>query len=212
MRQICLDSHTDEIENITEQLRIKREICSELENQIIEKEVVIDELSKAEFCKRALTMDETNSCCSYLYSTSSTIPIITRYRQSGKEFLKLNAGLYVGKVTGFSYIIVNVNIRIKESKKYVPTMTELKKESCKHLCLVTTERMQKLKDHILSAVRDYDELSSGLIIPLSEPCLIGGQAEINKTGYGWEYRGSHCYEGTNYGEMTGLYVIGIQIQ
>ena len=206
-----LNIHENELENISEQLKDKRKLDEEIDNQLIEKKTILDKLLNEELCKRALKVSEKNSYRAYLFNTSNTIPIITEYCHSSKEFLILDANMYLQEYKTFSYIIVKAKTRIKESKSNVPTMTEIKSVYNKMIKNVTIPRMQWLKNHILSSVSNYNELSSKQIIPLSEPCLIGGQAEINKTGYGWEYSGGYYYEGTNYGEMTGFSVIGIQI-
>ena len=75
--------------------------------------------------------------------------------------------------------------------------------------------MQYLKNHIIEAANKYKKLTPNLIIPLSEPCPLGGQSDFNQMGYGWEWNWSYGVgdyaEGTYYGEMTGFSVIGIKI-
>lgn len=97
----------------------------------------------------------------------------------------------------------------------VPTMSEIKSVADKSISGVSIPRMQYLKKHIIDAASKYKNLTPNLIIPLSEPCPLGGQSDFNQQGYGWEWDWSYGIgdytEGTYYGEMTGFSVIGIRI-
>lgn len=147
--------------------------------------------------------------------TTSTTPIITEYCKSDKEFMVLNTRMRLPEYKQFSYIIVRSNKTIVEAQKNVPTMSEIKSVADKSISNVNIPRMQYLKEHIIAAASQCKNLTPNLIIPLSEPCPIGGQADFNQIGYGgewnWLYGIGNYTEGTYYGEMTGFYVIGIMI-
>ena len=85
-----LDIHENEFENISEQCKDKRKLYEEIDNQLIEKKIILDKLLNEEFCKRALKVSEKNSYRAYLFNTSNTIPIITEYCHSSKEWHQLN--------------------------------------------------------------------------------------------------------------------------
>lgn len=53
----------------------------------------------------------------------------------------------------------------------------------------------------------------GKVVPFEKPCILGGQTNRNRIGYGWEYNGSDLvYEGTLYGETTKFLIIGVIIE
>lgn len=127
----------------------------------------------------------------------------------------LNAGMRLPEYKKFSYIIIRSNKTIVGMQENVPTMSEIKSVADKSISGVSIPRMQYLKKHIIDAASKYKNLTPNLIIPLSEPCPLGGQSDFNQQGYGWEWDWSYGIgdytEGTYYGEMTGFSVIGIRI-
>lgn len=117
----------------------------------------------------------------------------------------LNAEMRLPDYKKFSYIIMKDNTRIVGTYEDLPTISEVKSVAGRTLSSVSIPRMQHLKECIISATKTYEALTSNLIIPLSEPCHIGGQSDYNQQGYG-----SYAAR-TYYGEMTGFVVIGIRI-
>lgn len=84
----------------------------------------------------------------------------------------------------FSYIVIRANTTIAKRKENVPTMTEIKSVSGKSISGVGIPRMQFLKEHILKETNNNKNFTTNQIIPFSEPCPIGGQADSNQEGYG----------------------------
>lgn len=210
-----LEGHIEEHVSISEEAEEKRNKVSEQDNALSTKWEEIIKIQNYNLCQKALKVDKDNTYYVRLEKTTTTTPILTDYCDSDKEFLVLNARMYLKGFDSFSYIVIRNNMLIKESNKNIPTMSELKSVSNKALSLVTIPRMQHMIEYIQQAVEACNDIRRNQIIPLSKPCTIGGQTESNKLGYGWEWDwlfgvGS-CIEGTNYGEMTGFSVIGIQI-
>ena len=210
-----IENHEYEKSNITDELKHMDKKLSKIEQQFLDKKKQLDALLNEEICKKSLKINDENSYCASIKKNTSTTPIITKYCKSDKEFMLLNARMKLSKYKSFSYIVIRSNKTIVETQKNVPTMSELKSVADKSIFDVTIPRVQYLKEHIISAVNKYENLTQGLIIPFSEPCSIGGQSDFNQTGYGWEWDWSYgvgdYIEGTYYGEMTGFFVIGIKI-
>ena len=210
-----LEKHENEISEIADKIKYADEELSDIDQQLADKKKQLDKLINDELCKKSLTVNNNNSYFASVKKTTSTTPIITAYCKSDKEFMVLNAGMRLSEYKKFSYIIVRSNKTIVGVQENVPTMSELKSVADKSISGVNIPRMQYLKNHIIDAAGKYKNLTPNLIIPLSEPCPLGGQSDFNQTGYGWEWDWSYGIgdytEGTYYGEMTGFSVIGIRI-
>lgn len=210
-----LETHEDEISDISDKLKSKDKELSDMNQQLADKKKQLDKLMNDELCKKSLTVDNKNSYFASLKKNTSTTPIVTEYCKSDKEFMVLNAGMKLPEYKKFSYIIIRSNKTIVGMQENVPTMSEIKSVADKSIAGVSILRMQYLKNHIIDAASKYKNLTPNLIIPLSEPCPLGGQSDFNQTGYGWEWEWSYGVgdytEGTYYGEMTGFSVIGIRI-
>ena len=208
-----LETHEDEISDISDKLKSKDKELSDMNQQLADKKKQLDKLMNDELCKKSLTVDNKNSYFASLKKNTSTTPIVTEYCKSDKEFMVLNAGMKLPEYKKFSYIIIRSNKTIVGMQENVPTMSEIKSVADKSIAGVSILRMQYLKNHIIDAASKYKNLTPNLIIPLSEPCPLGGQSDFNQTGYGWEWEWSYGVgdytEGTYYGEMTGFSVIGI---
>lgn len=210
-----LETHEDEISDISDKLKSKDKELSDIDQQLADEKKQLDKLMNDELCKKSLTVNNKNSYFASLKKNTSTTPIVTEYCKSDKEFMVLNAGMRLPEYKKFSYIIIRSNKTIVGTQKNIPTMSEIKSVADKSISSVSIPRMQYLKNHIIDAASQYKNLTPNLIIPLSEPCPIGGQSDFNQTGYGWEwiweYGIGDYTEGTYYGEMTGFSVIGIRI-
>lgn len=210
-----LEKHEDEIYDISGELKNRNKKLSDMNRQLADKKKQLDKLMNDELCKKSLTVNNKNSYFASLKKNTSTTPIITEYCKSNKEFMLLNAGMRLPEYKKFSYIIIRSNKTIVGMQENVPTMSEIKSVADKSISGVSIPRMQYLKNHIIDAASKYKNLTPNLIIPLSEPCPLGGQSDINQTGYGWEWDWTYGIgdytEGTYYGEMTGFSVIGIRI-
>ena len=210
-----LEKHEDEISDISDKLESKDKELSDMDQQLANKKKQLDKLMNGELCKKSLTVNNKNSYFASLKKNTSTTPIVTEYCKSDREFMVLNAGMRLPEYKKFSYIIIRSNKTIVGMQENVPTMSEIKSVADKSISGVSIPRMQYLKNHIIDAASKYKNLTPNLIIPLSEPCPLGGQSDFNQTGYGWEWNWSYgigdCTEGTYYGEMTGFSVIGIRI-
>lgn len=210
-----LETHENEISDISDKLKSKDKELSDMDQKLADKKKQLDKLLNDELCKKSLTVNNKNSYFASLKKNTSTTPIVTEYCKSDKEFMVLNAEMRLPGYKKFSYIIVRSNKTIVGMQKNVPTMSELKSVADKSISGVSISRMQYLKNHIIDAASKYKNLAPNLIIPLSEPCPLGGQSDFNQTGYGWEWDWSYGIgdytEGTYYGEMTGFSVIGIRI-
>lgn len=210
-----LEKHEDEISEIADKIKYADEELSDIDQQLADKKKQLDKLINDELCKKSLTVNNNNSYFASVKKTTSTTPIITAYCKSDKEFMVLNAGMRLSEYKKFSYIIIRSNKTIVGMQENVPTMSEIKSVADKSISGVNIPRMQYLKNHIIDAAGKYKNLTPNLIIPLSEPCPLGGQSDFNQTGYGWEWDWSYGIgdytEGTYYGEMTGFSVIGIRI-
>ena len=210
-----LETHEDEISDISDKLKSKEKELSDMSHQLADKKKQLDKLMNDELCKKSLAVNNKNSYFASLKKNTSTTPIVTEYCKSDKEFMVLNAGMRLPEYKKFSYIIIRSNKTIVEMQENVPTMSEIKSVADKSISGVSIPRMQYLKNHIIDAASKYKNLTQNLIIPLFEPCPLGGQSDFNQTGYGWEWDWSYGIgdytEGTYYGEMTGFFVIGIRI-
>lgn len=210
-----LEKHEDEMSEIVDKVKYVDKELSDIDLQLADKKKQLDKLMNDELCRKSLTVNNKNSYFSSIKKTTSTTPIITAYCKSDKEFMVLNAGMRLPEYKKFSYIIVRSNKTIVGVQENVPTMSELKSVADKSISGVNIPRMQCLKKHIIDAASKYKNLTPNLIIPLSEPCPLGGQSDFNQQGYGWEWDWSYGIgdytEGTYYGEMTGFSVIGIKI-
>lgn len=210
-----LEMHEDEISDISNKFKNKDKELSDMDQQLADKKKQLDKLMNDELCKKSLTVNNKNSYFASLKKNTSTTPIVTEYCKSDKEFMVLNAGMRLPEYKKFSYIIIRSNKTIVGMQENVPTMSEIKSVADKSISGVSIPRMQYLKNHIIDAASKYKNLTPNLIIPLSEPCPLGGQSDFNQTGYGWEWDWSYGIgdytEGTYYGEMTGFSVIGIRI-
>lgn len=187
-----------------------------LATELDQKKKQVDTITNKEICQSALSANAKNSYRAILKKTTSTTPIITEFCKNKQyEFLILNANMRLPSYNSFSYIVIRANTTITGMVENIPTMTEIKSVSGKSISSVNIPRMQFLKEHILEVARRNVITKPRQIIPLSEPCPIGGQSDSNQEGYGWEWDWSggigDYYEGTYYGEMTGFSVIGIQI-
>lgn len=210
-----LETHEDEMSDISDELKSKDKELSDMDRQLADKKRQLDKLLNDELCKKSLTVNNKNSYLASLKRNTSTTPIVTEYCKSDKEFMILNAGMRLPEYKKFSYIIIRSNKTIVGMQENVPTMSEIKSVADKLISGVSIPRMQYLKNHIIDAASKYKNFTPDLIIPLSEPCPLGGQSDFNQTGYGWEWDWSYGIgdytEGTYYGEMTGFSVIGIKI-
>lgn len=210
-----LETHRDEISDISDKLKSKDKEIADMNQRLADKKKQLDKLLDDELCKRSLTVNNKNSYFASLKKNTSTTPIVTEYCKSDKEFMVLNAGMRLPEYKKISYIIIRSNKTIVGMQENVPTMSEIKSVADKSISSVSIPRMQYLKKHIIDAASKYEKLTPNLIIPLSEPCPLGGQSDFNQTGYGWEWDWSYGIgdytEGTYYGEMTGFSVIGIKI-
>lgn len=210
-----LEIHEDEVVSVSDKAKNKEKELSDIDQQLANKKKQLDKLLNEELCKRSLNVDKKNSYTAILKKNTSTTPLVTEYCKSDKEFMVLNAGMRLPEYKEFSYIIIRSNKTIVGTQENVPTMSELKSVADKSIVGVSIPRMQYLKNHIIEAANKYKKLTSNLIIPLSEPCPLGGQSDFNQMGYGWEWNWSYgvgdYVEGTYYGEMTGFSVIGIKI-
>lgn len=210
-----LETHEDEISDILDKLKSKDKELADMDQQLADKKKQLDKLLNDELCKKSLTVNNKNSYFASLKKNTSTTPIVTEYCKSDKEFMVLNAGMRLPEYKKFSYIIIRSNKTIVGIQENVPTMSEIKSVADKSISGVSIPRMQYLKNHIIDATSKYKNLTPNLIIPLSEPCPLGGQSDFNQTGYGWEWTWEYGIgdytEGTYYGEMTGFSVIGIRI-
>lgn len=208
-----LETHENEISDISDKLKSKDKELSDMNQQLADKKKQLDKILNDELCKKSLTVNNKNSYFASLKKNTSTTPIVTEYCKSDKEFMVLNAGMRLQEYKKFSYIIIRSNKTIVGMQENVPTMSEIKSVADKSISGVSIPRMQYLKNHIIDAASKCKNLTPDLIIPLSEPCPLGGQSEFNQTGYGWDWSyGIGDYtEGTYYGEMTGFSVIGIRI-
>lgn len=210
-----LEIHEDELVEVADILKNKNKEMSDIDQQLEDKKNQLDKYFNEELCKKSLTVNKKNSYYASIKRNTNTTPIITEFCKSDKEFMVLDAGMITTGYKKFSYIIVRSNKKIVVIQKNVPTMSEIKSVSNKYINNVDILRMQYLKNHIIDAVNKYNNLTPNLIIPLSEPCPVGGQSDFDQTGYGWEWDWScgigDYIEGTYYGEMTGFSVIGIKI-
>lgn len=210
-----LEIHEDEAISISDKAKEKEKELSDIDQQLANKKKQLDKLLNDELCKKSLTVNKKNSYTAILRKNTSTTPLVTEYCKSDKEFMVLNAGMRLPEYKEFSYIIIRGNKTIVGTQENVPTMSELKSVAEKSIVGVSIPRMQYLKNHIIEAANKYKKLTPNLIIPLSEPCPLGGQSDYNQMGYGWEWNWSYgvgdYVEGTYYGEMTGFSVIGIKI-
>ena len=210
-----LETHENEISDISDKLKSKDKELSDMNQQLADKKKQLDKLLNDELCKKSLTVNNKNSYFASLKKNTSTTPIVTEYCKSDKEFMVLNAGMRLQEYKKISYIIIRSNKTIVGMQENVPTMSEIKSVADKSISGVSIPRMQYLKNHIIDAASKCKNLTPDLIIPLSEPCPLGGQSDFNQTGYRWEWDWSYGIgdytEGTYYGEMTGFSVIGIRI-
>lgn len=208
-----LETHKVELSDVSDKVKNKEKELADIEHKLANKKKELDKLLNDALCKKSLTVNNKNTYFASVRKTTSTTPIITEYCKSDREFMVLNARMRLPEYQQFSYIIVRNNKTIVEMQENVPTMTEIKSVADKSISGVSIPRMQYLKEHIIVAASQCKNLTPNLIIPLSEPCPIGGQSDFNQTGYGWEWSyGIGDYtEGTYYGEMTGFSVIGIRI-
>lgn len=210
-----LETHKDELADVSDKVKSKDKELADIEQQLADKRKELDKLLNDALCKKSLTVNNKNTYYASVRKTTSTTPIITEYCKSDKEFMVLNARMRLPEYKQFSYIIVRSNKTIVGVQENVPTMSEIKSVADKAISGVSIPRMQYLKEHIIAAASQCKNLTPNLIIPLSEPCPIGGQSDFNQTGYGWEWDWSYGIgdytEGTYYGEMTGFSVIGIRI-
>lgn len=210
-----LEAHEDELDIVVGKIDHMRKELSEMDQQLEDRKKKLDVILNDELCRKSLTANNKNSYYVRLKKNTSTTPIITEYCKGDKEFLILNAAMRLPNYKTFSYIIVRNHTTITSAQKNVPTMSELKSVVGRSISGIAISRMQYLKKCILSAANKHKDLTPNLIIPLSQPCLIGGQSDLNQTGYGWEWEWSYGVgdytEGTYYGEMTGFSVIGIRI-
>lgn len=206
----------DEYNALQSDIKIFETRKESLATELAQMKKQVDAITNKEICQRALSANIKNTYHATLKKTTSTTPIITEFcKHKEYEFLILNANMTLPGYKSFSYIVIRANTIITGTVANIPTMTEIKSVSGKSISGVNIPRMQFLKEHILEASRHNSVIKSNQIIPLSEPCPIGGQSDSNQEGYGWEWDWSNgigdCYEGTYYGEMTGFSVIGIQI-
>ena len=210
-----LSDNNQKLPIVVEKISDMKEKLDVIDREFNEKIILFRKAEATELCQSSLTLNEENSYYVELTKTTSTTPIVTEYCNSNKKFMVLNAFMGLSYSTTFSYIIAKSEKRILEMHEDIPTMTELKMVSGKYITDVDTPRMQLLKNNIIKIFKKKENVSAGLIIPLSTPCLIGGQSAKDQSGYGWSWDWSWAsgnpIEGTFYGEMSGFYVIGIII-
>ena len=190
-----LETHKDEEHEISDKLKIKDKEISDMNQQLANKKKQLDKLWNAELCKKSLTVNNKNSYFASLKKNTSTTPIVTEFCKSDKEFMVLNAGMRLPKYKKFSYIIIRSNKTIVGMQENVPTMSELKSVADKSISGVNIPRMQHLKHHIMEAASKYKKITSNLIIPLSEPCPLGGQSDRIWMGMGVVVRNRGLYRG-----------------
>lgn len=213
---ITTNRNRDEYNALQSDIKIFETRKESLATELARMKKQVDTITNKEICQRALSANIKNSYRATLKKTTSTTPIITEFcKHKEYEFLILNANMTLPSYKSFSYIVIRANTTITGMVANIPTMTEIKSVSGKSISGVNIPRMQFLKEHILEVVKRNAITKSKQIIPLLEPCPIGGQSDSNQEGYGWEWDWSDgigdYYEGTYYGEMTGFSVIGIQI-
>lgn len=210
-----IDAHERESSLIVDRIKCISNELLELNKDVERKKEQLKQLREEALCQSSLDATNKNSYYAILKKNTATTPIITEYCKSDKKYMILDAKMQLPGLKKFSYIVVRSNKTIIGTQENIPTMSELKSVAEKPITGVTIPRMQYLKEHILSVIKNQKSISSNSIIPLEESCPIGGQSDFNQCGYGWEWDWSYGIgdytEGTYYGEMTGFMVIGIRI-
>lgn len=210
-----IDAHERESSLIVDRIKCISNELLELNKDVERKKEQLKQLREEALCQSSLDATNKNSYYAILKKNTATTPIITEYCKSDKKYMILDAKMQLPGLKKFSYIVVRSNKTIIGTQENIPTMSELKSVAEKPITGVTIPRMQYLKEHILSVIKNQKSISPNSIIPLEESCPIGGQSDFNQCGYGWEWDWSYGIgdytEGTYYGEMTGFMVIGIRI-
>lgn len=199
-----------EIEQLEEQLYNKEQKLLEIE----------EEINSALF--KQLFFEDFNS--NYQYKTlkrnTPTTELMTEFYRSKTPFLVLDVFLGGLETESFMYniglVICNREVNVPSLEKTIliknaicenpPTLTEIKTSS---RCFIESDqfpkRMELLMQSIQTAVKNVGEISNDnlpLNILLPRPVKIGGQT-IYDTDYG--------YQGSQYGDTTDFFVVGVRL-
>lgn len=179
-----------------------RKNSNTLGEKIQDKETEIQRIVDEDFKSFINNMTEENTMECYLFSGTSTTPIMDKfYNDKDKDFLVLN-GIFHGK----DLVITKKYKNITVADVLAPTITELKTFRPSRI----PERMRPLWNII--SQYDNSKLKLGQKVQFDIPLPLGGQTYANQTGFGgkWDWTdgyGSYT-EGTYYGEVTTFLIIG----
>lgn len=217
-----------QISNLDDEIEKLKEQRDKLQDEL-------DDYKKQKATELTLSLvdevDEDNSRVEYLYSDSSTTPIMDSFYNSKDQFLIID-GAYT-----FGYKIAQQTSSVlKESKGYTTvSLIVIKRNSLKGTVYVkkTGLTMTDLKLSVsrgslyprnqekrerLSALAeelsrlDFSPYEKGDCVAFQNIIYLGAQTYRNQTGYGSEYCGEELvHQGTLYGETTGFFIIGVRI-
>lgn len=190
----------------------------ELEKKKFQAESDIEDLETQVGTFRVLSsvkeVTQENSMPVYLYKSTRTTPIMSKFCSSGKKFLIIRWFMCPGTCSYISLVVTKLDWHIRYLDSEM-TMTDLKQEqlpSKTHIKAVAksgnTTRMSALYEELNKVLSK--PIKAGDKIPFEHPVRLGGQTYSNQTGYGRTYYGYDDYdEGTLYGETTGFIIIGV---
>ena len=199
----------EEIDMIVAKLDEEREALEDTKEQYLKEKQIHDVLNQIFQCS------EENSMSIYLFPDTKTLEIMDEYTMSDKKFLIIKQHFYLADIKESASLVIAKSRILTEKTNDVLTMTNLKvsydsriSASCLKYC---NERFQELFTELVKIQSKKRKI--GKVVPFEKPCILGGQTNRNRIGYGWEYNGSDLvYEGTLYGETTKFLIIGVIIE
>ena len=200
----------DEVDKAIADLKEEREALDVTRKRYLKEKQIRDVLNQIFECS------EENSMSVYLSRSTKTVKIMDEYTMSDIRFLiiKRHFFLFTDTVEIASLVIVKSNIPIVKAND-VLTMTNLK---AYHGSLISANSLRNDKGRFRELFTELAKIQmkkhrKGELVPFERPCILGGQTNRNREGYGWEYNGPDLvYEGTLYGETTKFLIIGVIIE
>lgn len=159
------------------------------------------------FQKYVLDLNYNRCYIDQLSTRTHLISLLDDFSTSQKDFLVLKNQFRMPFTNNYISLIITYYYPGLDVIKIQPTMTELKKEQGKYVNQLTVDRLEPLKNTLLSL--NQNNLKDGVVYTFDTPFMLGGQTSRNRQGYGNRWFGPNDYiEGTYYGEVTDFMISG----
>ena len=157
-----------------------------------------------------------NSTEETLSSFTYTTNLMDKFVNSKRRFLLFKHAFRIGAWRYVTLVVTKCRWDVRYHYSGL-VMTDLKKAVGAHVTedslRYTREgsRLYPLYSELVAI--GQKQMEKGEYIPFETPCMLGGQTNPDRGGYGWEYNGDTLVrQGKNYGETTKFLIVGIRVE